>query len=49
MVSEFIRSNFSASFFELPVKEPPESEKRKKFWRKLIQEVEPYKEDIENE
>jgi len=43
---ELHNEGVNAPFFELPVKEPPESDKRKKFWKELIQEVEPYKEVI---
>lgn len=43
---ELHKEGINAAFFELPVKDPAESEKRKKFWKELIQEVEPYKEVI---
>ena len=43
------KEGVNASFFELPVKSPPDSEKRKKFWQKLIKEVEPHRKDIEYE
>ena len=42
---ELHKEGVNAPFFELPVKEPPESEKRKKFWSDLIKEVEPYREE----
>lgn len=44
---ELHKEGVNAPFFELPVKEGPESDKRKNFWEKLIQEVEPYKEVIQ--
>lgn len=44
---ELHKEGVNAPFFELPVKAPPESEKRKKFWKELTKEVEPYKEVVE--
>jgi len=46
---ELHKEGASASFFELPVKSPPDSEKRQKFWQDLIKEVEPRRKDIEYE
>lgn len=46
---ELHKEGVNAPFFELPVKEPPDSEKRKEFWEKLIKEVEPYRKDVKNE
>jgi predicted secreted protein len=42
---ELYQERVKALFLELPVKEPPDSEKRKKIWSDLIKEVEPYRED----
>jgi len=38
---ELAEENIQAPFFEFPTQEPPESEKRLKFWEDLKRSVEP--------
>jgi len=43
---ELHKENVNVPFFEFPVKSLPESEKRQNFWKELIRNVEPYREEI---